>query len=270
MKEIKLSGILKIEKPDDYKAHLADYNQSDEPLDVFVRDRQEWQSWSEYKKAKNDFNRPFIFTLMSFYPEKDTWLFGGIFEVLKRDKSGYKIQLTDQAEEHIGRLKLRYKPLSRQRRLKFDSLYAELVVAEILKERYTGESFAGYENIDLTFSQIAAIVQNEKPDWKAALRSIKGVYLITDVLLGKRYVGSAYSEGGIWSRWRQYVDTGHGGNDALVKLVREKGIEYARKHFKFTLIEYRPMKITDQEVIDRETFWKKALLSRGDFGYNMN
>lgn len=144
------------------------------------------------------------------------------------------------------------------------------MVGEILKERYTGETFSGFENIDLPFSKIVTIIQNEKPDWKAALSSIKGVYLVTDFLTGKRYVGSAYGDIGIWSRWRQYVETGHGGNDLLKKLIKVKGMEYAIKYFKFTLLEYRPMKVIDQEVMVRETFWKKALLSRGDFGYNKN
>jgi hypothetical protein len=270
MNEIRLSNILKIDKPQDYKAHFADYNQEDQPLDVFVRDKKEWKSWSEYRPSNNGFNRQYVFTLMNFYLEKDVWLFGGIYEVIRRNQDRYEIELSKQAEEFIGRLKLKWKPVGRQRRLKFEALYSELVVSEILKEPFTGEVFGGYENIDLSFSRIAEIIKNDKPDWRGALGNVKGVYLITDMKNGKRYVGSAYNGVGIWSRWGHYVQTGHGGNVALKRLVIAKGLEYARRNFKFTLIEYRPMRADDQEVIDRETFWKKALLTRGDFGYNEN
>jgi hypothetical protein len=51
-----------------------------------------------------------------------------------------------------------------------------------------------------------------------ALASVAGVYLISDTLTGKLYVGSATGEGGIWGRWCQYVD-GHGHNIQLKRLV---------------------------------------------------
>ena len=114
------------------------------------------------------------------------------------------------------------------------------------------------------------IVRNGKQDWKAALENVKGVYLITDKSNGKRYVGSAYGGSGIWSRWACYVGTGHGWNDELTKLIKQEGIEYARKHFQISLLEYRAMKTDDNTIIERECYWKDVLLSRGQFGYNKN
>ena len=66
------------------------------------------------------------------------------------------------------------------------------------------------------------------------------------------------------------METGHGWNDELTKIIQEKGISYARQYFKFTLLKYRPAKVEDQIIIDRESFWKRALLTRGEFGYNKN
>jgi hypothetical protein len=34
-----------------------------------VRDKREWQGWQEYRPAPDDFNRPFIFSLIQFYHE---------------------------------------------------------------------------------------------------------------------------------------------------------------------------------------------------------
>jgi len=46
---------------------------------------------------------------------------------------------------------------------------------------------------------------------------------------------------------------------------------YATENFRLALLEYRPMKTDDQEIIAREVFWKKLLLSRHElFGYNKN
>ena len=145
-----------------------------------------------------------------------------------------------------------------------------MVVSEILKEQYSGEVFCGYENIHHDFIQLEAIFNANRPDWKAALKNIKGVYLIADKSNGKMYVGSAYGDSGIWARWSAYMGTGHGWTDELTRLIKAKGIQYARTNFRLSLLEYRPMKTDDRVLIERETYWKEALLSRGKHGYNKN
>lgn len=109
-----------------------------------------------------------------------------------------------------------------------------------------------------------------RPDWKAALESVKGVYLIVDKSNGKKYVGSAYGTWGIWARWQCYVQTGHGWNDELTKLIAEEGLDYARRNFRISLLEYRPARTDDNVIIARESFWKEAVLSRVPLGYNKN
>lgn len=69
---------------------------------------------------------------------------------------------------------------------------------------------------------------------------------------------------------RGSFSTGHGWNDGLTELISKNGLEYARDHFKITLLEYRPMKTDDSTIIERENYWKEVLLSRGTFGYNKN
>jgi hypothetical protein len=74
----------------------------------------------------------------------------------------------------------------------------------------------------------------------------------------KKYVGSAYGEQGIWSRWENYVYTGHGWNEGLSLLIRETGIEYARRNFQFSILDFYSMRTDDQIIIDRETYWKRV------------
>ena len=95
-------------------------------------------------------------------------------------------------------------------------------------------------------------------DWKGALENIKGVYVIFDDSNGRKYVGAAYSTSGIWARWSVYAGTGHGWSDELTKKIASKGIGYARRHLRFTLIEYFSMKTDDNIVVQREAFWKEA------------
>ena len=86
---IQLSEIWRIENLSDYKVHFARWNGDAQPLEVFVRDKAEWQGWQEYWPGRNDFNRPYIFSLMQFYHETDIWLFGGVFRVLERHSERY-------------------------------------------------------------------------------------------------------------------------------------------------------------------------------------
>jgi len=273
--DIKLDDILQFEDPSEYKIHLANWNGNVHPLEVYVRDKEEWRGWNSWRSKNDDFNRRFIFSLMDYYHEKDQWLFGGVFEVVKRFSGkvrtkGYEVRLTDQFQPYVGRLKLSWKRSGRAKARKLENYTDQFVVSEILREEYTGAVFCGYEQINHDFHVLENIFLHSKPDWKAALENVKGVYAIFDKSNGKKYVGSAYGSTGIWSRWSCYIGNGHGHNDELTKLINRKGKAYARENFRFSLLEYRPMKTDDQEIIERETYWKEALLSRGDFGYNRN
>ncbi|WP_158810901.1 hypothetical protein [Beijerinckia sp. L45] len=65
---------------------------------------------------------------------------------------------------------------------------------------YSGRAFPGFDDIDLSFDELETLVRRSRPDWRAALQSMKGIYLITDTKTGRRYVCSAYGDQGIWSR----------------------------------------------------------------------
>jgi len=64
------------------------------------------------------------------------------------------------------------------------------------------------------------------------------------------------------------MGTGHGRNGELTKLIQQEGIDYARRHFRLSLLEHRPARTDDRIIIQRENYWKEALFSRGTFGYN--
>ena len=194
---ILLKDIWPIENPRHYKAHFARWNGHYHPLNEWVSDRSKWVHWQRHRK-RNEFRRRYIFSLMDFYHERDVWLFGGVFEVLKRHKGHggirYDVKLTDLGKPYIGRLKLRSSYRERKAEVYFENHYEgkhTLHVLEILREPYSGRTFPGYERVAVSFGELEALVRNDRPDWKAALGSVKGVYLITDQKSGKQYVGSA-------------------------------------------------------------------------------
>lgn len=154
--------------------------------------------------------------------------------------------------------------------MKFENHYRSLEVQEILREPDSGRSFPGFEDIDLSFEELETLVRNSRPDWQAALSSIKGIYLISDITTGKRYIGSAYGDQGVWSRWCAYVASGYGGNVELRALVNDPTLEYCRKAFRFALLEARPAPTPDEVILAREAFWKRILLTRGEHGLNRN
>jgi hypothetical protein len=138
---IRLADIWPIAAPETYKLHFARWNGENQPLDVLARDKRAWQGWQEYRPARNDFNRPLIFSLTQFYHEPDTWLFGGVFRVLARHDQRYEVEHTSDGAGFVGRLKLRSSYRERATRVKFENHYSRLEVQEILREPYSGRSF---------------------------------------------------------------------------------------------------------------------------------
>lgn len=264
------SKILPINNLHDYKIHFAVSNGTVQPLDAFVRDAEEWKSWNSSRGSRDDFSRKFIFSLIRYYHEKDRWLFGGIFEVHERNPESYSVSLVDLYREYIGRLLIDYPgPGLRGRAFYLEGHFDQLKVALLFEKPFEGEAFCGYENVEHSFSQLEAIIKRHKPDWKAALENVKGVYLIVDKSNGKMYIGSAYGDSGIWSRWACYIGTGHGQNDELTTLIHANGMAYARENFQFSILEFRSMRTDDQAIIEREQYWKRALQTNA-FGYNKN
>lgn len=267
---IPLQNVLLIaEEPRKYKVHLATWNKQHHPLDVFVRSWDEWVGWNRYRKNRDEFNRPYVIGLIDFYPERSTWLFGGIFRIEIRTESGYEISLTDQSRPYIGRLKIRFSRPGRVKAVKLEAYLGAMSVAELLVERFTGRPFPGHENINHSFAELEAIFRNERADWRGALSSVKGVYLLSDVATGGQYVGAAYGRGGVWSRWRSYVDTAHGGNEGLQDLIRERGKDYARRNFRLALLDTASMQSENEVLLARERHWKEVLLPR-KYGFNRN
>ena len=266
---------------DSVKIHVAQKSGESRPIDVFAKDFDAWQNgWNGSYHSNHCWNREFVFSIIEIPNKPNCWLFGGIFRVVShkpaknrvgKDCIFYEVELDKRGLSFIGRLIINWEKDARAKGRKPETMLKNMSVSEVLPELYAGEDFPGYANIDHPYSVLDNLWQDMKPDWYSALVHCKGVYLITDSNTGLRYVGSAYGEDGIWSRWNTYFLTeGHGNNKLLKKHLKavEKG--YAEKHFKFSLLEQASSRDSEQYIIQRESYWKEVLMTRGEFGLNDN
>ncbi len=199
--------------------------------------------------------------------EDDKWLLFDISEITKDlekyDAIGYEYRTLDEYKKYFGRLIIRYKNKSQNMIRKAESVINDCEVFEIISDTFEDDSFPGYENINLSWHELNRII--EKKDWKTALENQKGVYLITDIETGKRYVGSAYGEDMLLGRWRNYVNNGHGGNKDLKQL----DFEYIKANFRYSILEIYKSTTEDKVIINREQNWMRILLTKDKrFGYN--
>lgn len=265
------------------KIHVAQKAGATRPLDVFTCSFDEWQNvWNGSFHNNHCWNRKYIFSMIELPAQPDLWLFGGMFEVLshhkgksRRGKEGvlYEVDLVDVGKSMIGRLVIHWVKDARAKGRKPENMLSNMLVSEILPELYAGEDFPGYANINHNYAVLEKLWMDSKPDWVAALTHSHGVYLITDRSTGMRYIGSAYGEEGIWSRWGDYFSSGgHAGNKLLKKHLsaRNHGVDYARENFQISLLEQASSRDSEQYIIQRESYWKEVLMTRGTFGLNEN
>lgn len=257
--------------PDQCKVHLASWNGTEDPLDVYLEGRfDEWQSW----QRQRNFGRPFVVSLIAL-DRDNNWLFAGVHNSegcewhQDRDMHHYRLSRRAGPNEMDGRLIARFERPGRQSYLNGENCSQAIEVAEIRPAKIRVAEFPGYRSAMLTKQHLDIVVAQAIESWRSALANVAGVYVIADRHTGKLYVGSATSEEGIWSRWCAYSATGHGNNCELIDLLRNEGLAYA-ENFQFGVLEIADTYASTDDVLQRESHWKNLLLTRVPHGYNAN
>ena len=274
---IKLVDLLKIDSSDykDYKIHFAiGADKKSLPKEEFINGN--FEEWQNDQNNKN-FNRKYVISLI--WVDDDKWLFAGVYQVdgePKPHNTGYKysMHITDNQKDLVGRLILYYK---KEYRASYPNLELEpskgtapsyMYVSSILENRLSIDDFPGFNAVDISWKTLETIINKKTSTWYNALSKAKGVYLIRDTKTGKMYVGSAYGDECIWSRWKEYAINGHGGNVELKELLSQEGKDYTI-HFRYSILEVCNMNLGSEYIIERESYWKEILMTR-EFGYNKN
>ena len=255
--------------PEHCKIHLAVWNGTEDPLDVYLAG--DFDEWQRGQRRKN-FERPLVVSLIGL-SRPGHWLFAGVHDSLSSEVGGcgyvYELKRRPATDEFDGRLIVAFARPGRQSYLRAERWVEELEVAEIRPERMRVSDFRGYSWAMLDKRQLDIVVSQRVDSWKAALSAVSGVYVISDIATGKLYVGSATAGEGIWSRWGSYSSSGHGGNKELRILLEREGNQYAN-NFRFGVLEIADTHASNDDVLKRESYWKDLLLSRAPHGYNAN
>mgnify|MGYP000285958320 CR=1 FL=1 len=265
---MRIFEILNIQ-PEDVKVHLAVWNGRDDPLDLYFDGS--FKEWQEHQNKRN-FQRKYILSLIKLAGENE-WLFAGVYISHEIDKTEngyhfYRTELSHIGEDLKGRLVISYKRNGRNSYPNGESLENSALVHEVKPEPITFSDFQSFKEVVLTRQQLELLYKHEYPSWKSALSSVAGVYLISDRLTGKLYVGSAYGVGGFWGRWSDYYSNFHGGNIGFKTLYQSTGVAAFEK-FSYSILETCDIDLPAESVIKIENRWKEKLLSR-EFGYNEN
>ncbi|MDT0116501.1 GIY-YIG nuclease family protein [Microbacterium sp. PRF11] len=122
--------------------------------------------------------------------------------------------------------------------------------------------FPGFDRLILDHVALQAVMREHRyASWRTALASVYGIYLITDTVNGRHYVGKADGQDSIRQRWSAYATNGHGGN------VELRGLDPA--HFRFSLLRVFDPSTPTRDIDAAENHFKDALDSRRH-GLNRN
>lgn len=242
-------------------------NEDFEPVQLF-KDRDEdlyKRHFGNYSKNKSFKEGQIAIGFIRIDP--DQWLLFDISIITKDldryETIGYEYETLNKYKKYFGRLIIKYKNKSQNLIRKAESVINECEVFEIINDTFQDDKFPGYDNVNLSWSELKRVI--DKKDWKTALENQKGIYLITDTKTGKRYVGSAYGSNMIWGRWKNYIDSGNGGNKDFKKL----SFDYIKNNFRYSILESYKSTTDEKVIINREHYWMRVLLTKDKrFGYN--
>jgi len=260
--------------PESCKMHLACWNGTVDPLDVYYAG--DFDRWQLGQRQRN-FGREYVVSLIRM-PARDRWLFIGVYRSLGYEERNegiryyYDLERTNLDMGLAGRCVVTFDRIGRQSYPYGETYATQMHVAEILAEPLRVPRFPGFNRVRLTRGELKAIVKASPDSWRVPLSSMSGLYIIVDQETCLQYVGSAYGEQGLWGRWCEYAKVAHGGNKELRRLLKNQpvgdGPPY-ENNFLYGILETADLRSTKEDVIERESFWKELLGTRA-IGLNAN
>jgi hypothetical protein len=126
-----------------------------------------------------------------------------------------------------------------------------------LRKSFQEPQFPGF----LSFIEPLSKLPDLPKSWVQALQSCRGIYLLTCPRTKEQYVGSATGEEGFWGRWKDYIQTKHGGN---LGLKSRNPSDY-----QVSILEVAGSSATSDDIHAMEGMWQAKLQSR-EMGLNRN
>lgn len=251
-----------------------------------------WMNSTYSEKTTRQNNNEIVMQFIEILPHR--WLFVDAVNVIKKEGSRFtdtlepkiyydmwttKVEPVSELDKFKGILVVDWRNKNQAWRYTNRNIIDVIPVYEILHESYKTLQleFPGFDNISLSYNKLKRVIHHK--GWQQALSSVYGVYVITDTVTGKQYVGSAYGDQGVYGRWVTYLTAGfdehelennHYPNKKLKDIVDDKGIQYIQNNFQYSLLEiFSKNESGKTKALEREIYWKNVLRTR-EFGYNAN
>ena len=224
------------------------------PYDCLMEDDIDWQNLNNYRNEKGKSSKLDRYDyLISFVQYniygRNFFVFGGIYEVKIANTNyygigGYDITLFQKFKEYRKRLVIK---LTENLGINFELTYDQ--------------------NVSLMYKDLKIALN--VPAWIVALKNVKAIYVITDISNGNLYIGSACGNGGLFSRWSEYIYNLTGGNKEFEEIINKYGEDYIKKNFKYSILEIFDTKTKQEYILERENYWKNVFETK-KFGMNWN
>lgn len=273
---LKLKHILRLDDFDlnKIKIRFNQNNGSEDPMEEYLKNsdiiNNRWLFWRGEKRYYNVGDIAICLFKLTY----DTWLLSTIKLVTKElgvyNGINYEGEELEEYKSLFGRVIIKYKKNHQTQIIYYKNVMNNLEIEQILPNVFDGIDFPGYDNVRISYNQLSLVIHRHKRDWVSSLENQKAVYLITDNLTGKQYVGSAYGENGmLLQRWSNYVENGHGGNKLLKEIIEKEGFDYIKENFQYAILENYNSRVDKNKILSRESWWKETLGTRA-FGLNAN
>ena len=243
------------------------------PYELWRDNRQQFDLYQATQSLKNEGKLRVPYWASFIADPNDETLFVGIYSVKSQklleqdipmphrdgtDKAGscvvYDLMLEPRLGDLIGKLIIEWGSGNRAWIQRADQQNKRVTE---LRTEFKEPDFPGF----LKFIEPLSKLDKLPKSWMAVLQSARGIYLLTCPKTKEQYVGSATGIGGFWSRWQDYVQTGHGGDVALKS--RDPS------DYQVSILEVAGTASTIDDIGEMERRWKAKLQSR-QMGLNRN
>lgn len=210
-------------------------------------------------------------------PSRET-LFAGLYEVMERidcaegticandgvryaagDAQWHTMRLLPKLSEYIEKLVIDW---PNPRPTFVHRATVRKAVLEIRRE-VSQPRFPGFEWFYCNVDEVASLPET----WREVLRSVWGVYVLVCNTTGKKYVGSAYGDEGLYGRLLDYKNPQDPGHRRLVPHDREHN---QGKGYRCSVLSVISRGVSTSEVVDLERRWKERLRTCDTWGLNYN
>ena len=168
MKKIYINDLLCLKKEEfeHIRVKFNQHNGTDNPMDLYINNPEiinnQWLFW----RTKRRYFSVGQIAICLLKLSGDTWLLTTIKRVTKEfgvfDDINYEGEELDDYKKYFGRVIVKFHKTFQIQGIKYEAVYSDLEVLEILPSLFDGDEFPGYDKVCLTYAQLKSIIERQK------------------------------------------------------------------------------------------------------------